>query len=227
MNQLASLLIAALIIGSSAVSPRKAFHSHNRSVASFSLDQHFYLFNEVIYRTKVQPALRAFKRKNDPKPLIAVVKECIKKFDTGVKMPHLILVTKSDFEDALRKLEQRQRDIGNFIETSIIMVLCMPSDKGVSPELEIGTSPLFMYLLDRSDRMDEFLYLERGESIELIGEGEDRILTKKDIQDFSRLVNEILPPERDERIKGDYNHLRALLKLCEEDPELTLLMTIF
>ena len=153
MNPFSLLLIAALTIGNLAAFARTPFHLHNRSEASLGLDQHFYLFDEAIYRTKVQPAVHAFKRKNDPKLLIALIKECLQKFDSGVKMPHLLLVTKSDFEDALGKLEHGQRDALDDIETSIIMVLCMPSDKGVNPELAIGRSPLFMYLYDRSEKM--------------------------------------------------------------------------
>ena len=214
-------------------------------------DYYIHLFNLRVYRERILPAYQAFFERDNTEILITLLRECIQILDANPQLSERLLWSKESCEKDIGilngsvyynskgnygsnrgKRETTREDKRIFakglLSSNILQVLCVPRDKGVKPEQNMGRTPLIPYLYERSEWIkDLFTSVRqvRGGLLELsIGECSE-VFTKEDIQEFSTELAKVPVPE-DPKLRKEYDNLHALLRLCLEDPDLTLLLTL-
>lgn len=260
MKNYAPFISAVVMLSWAALSPNCAVvGGANRSFVHktpagesrvMGVDVHVHLFDIRTYREKVLPAYQAFLRRDDPEPLISLLRECIKELDSNPHLSEKLLWNKEAVEDDIRVLtgaindrpdantssiqaERKEthkarrdfarRQLGSYI----LEVLCVPRNKGVIPEQDMTNSPLVSYLYGKSGLIkDLFTFARpvRGGRLELpLGESA-QLFSEKDIQELRSELDKISPPETPE-IRKEYDNLRALLHLASEETDLRLILS--
>lgn len=217
-----------------------------------SADVVVHLFNIKTYREKVLPAYRALFRKNETEPLIALLRECAQKIETNPQLSERLLWDKESIEENIgiltgavyyspdngKSSNQSESKTANRVKrkyarenlsSEILQVLCVPRDKNVHSEQDMTNTKLISFLYQRSEWIKDlftFVRTVRGGRLELaLGESSE-LFTKEDVQKFDAELGKVLPPEN-LQFQSEYNNLRALLKLASEDPDLTLVLTVW
>lgn len=212
---------------------------------------HVYLFNLRAYREKVLPAFHTFFAKNDPDPVIALIKECIHYLNDNPELSEKLFWDEKSCEEAIGILkgtvyyspdDGRSTNQGNSDEaykirkeyarsnlsSIVIEILCVPQYSGVSSEQNMGNSSLIPYLYEKSQYIEDLftsVKQVRGGPLELpIGEISG-LFTKQDIQEFSMHLDKV-PVPKDSAIRKEYDNLRALLKLALGEGDLTLVLAL-
>lgn len=214
-------------------------------------DYYVHLFNLRVYEEKVLPAYRVFLEKDDTQPLITLLSECSQILDADPQLSERLLWSKKSREEDIGILsgsvyynsrgdyatsrgerkttrEDKRTFAQGLLSSKILQVLCVPRDKGVSPEQNMGRTPLIPYLYERSEWIkDLFTSVRqvRGGTLEFsIGECTE-IFTKQDLQEFNMQLDNVQPP-KDIVLRKEYDNLRALLKLTLKDEDLTLALSV-
>jgi hypothetical protein len=215
------------------------------------LNYKVYLFNLRSYREKVLPAFHAFFAKNDPDPVIALMKECIHYLNDNPELSEKLFWDEETCEDDVGILkgtvyyspdDGRSTNQGNsdeaykvrkeyarsHLSSIVIEILCVPQYSGVSSEQNMGNSSLIPYLYEKSQYIEDLftsVKQVRGGPLELpIGEISE-LFTKQDIQEFSMHLDKV-PVPKDSAIRKEYDNLRALLKLALGEGDLTLVLAL-
>ena len=215
------------------------------------LDYYVHVFNVKSYREKVLPAYQAFFHKDDPAPLLALLKEIIERLDRDMKLPGPALESKAAYQEYVellnrtahydpgedhavslgvteKRLTPKQILVRDNLGSSILFALCVPRDKGVNPEQNMGRSPLIPYLYKRSERIEDLFTngdVQGGELEIAIGDSHPQLFTKNDLQKLSAELERVSAPENPE-LRKEFDNLRAILKLALGDPDLTLLLSL-
>jgi hypothetical protein len=224
----------------------------NTGVITVGFDYHLHLFKPRTYKERVLPAYRLFLRRNDASQLISLLNEVKDKRDTNINLPGPDLWSRAVYEEAIGILkgtvyystdgdydsepsnrETTPADKLYFVETSVgpdlVLALCVPRDKGVNPEYNIGGSSLISYLYEKSEWIKEVFMSSRkvqGGELEIaVGESHSELFTKQDINRFRAELAKV-PPPKEQQLKEEYLKLESLLRLAEEDTDLTLIMTL-
>jgi hypothetical protein len=235
-------------VGHSYASQRK----RNSGVFAVGFDYHLHLFKLKTYRERVLPAYRLFLEHNDASQLTSLLTEVRDERDTNINLPGPDLWSRKVYEEAIGILKgsvyystdgDYDSDLPNrkttpadkryFVETSVgpdlVLALCVPRDKGVNPEYNIGRSPLVSYLYEKSEWIKELFTSSRkvqGGELEIaIGESHSELFTKQDISKFRAELAKV-PPPKNQQLKEEYLKLESLLKVAAEDSDLTLVLTL-
>ena len=222
------------------------------------LDYYLHLFDMQMYREKVLPAYQAFFENDDANALIALLNEVVHKLDTGTPMPHPDIWTRGAYEEAIGILQgtvfyspkgeptaamkgkkttrgARRIFVKNNLAYILVLALCVPRDKGVDPEQNMGRTRLIPYLYERSEWIEELftsIRKVRGGSLEIpLGESPSQVFSKEDLREFSAELAKVPPPEGDNEIKErelrkQYDNLRTMLRIASDDADLTLILSL-
>lgn len=224
---------------------------HERGTTTMGVEVSVYLFNQRNYREKVLPAYTSLVEKDETDSLIALLKECAEELMMKPHLAEKLFWDQESIDEAIGVLngtvyyspdDGRSSNQGSKDETkrvrrsfvrwvlgsNIVEILCVPHKASVSNEQDMTNTPLVPYLYGKSKWIKDLFTFVRpvsGGCLELpLGESTE-VFTKKDLQQFSRELDRIAPPEqRDLRI--EYDNLRAILKLAMEDPDLTLVISV-
>jgi hypothetical protein len=210
-----------------------------------------YLFNQRTYTEKVLPAFHTFLAKNDPDPVIALLKECIRYLNDNPELSEKLLWDEELCEEAIgiltgtvyyspdngRSTNQGNSDEAykirkeyarNNLSSMVIEILCVPQYSGVSSEQNMSNYSLIPYLYEKSQYIEDLftsVKQVRGGPLELpIGESSE-LFTKQDIQEFNMHLDKV-PVPKDSAIRKEYDNLRALLKLALGEDDLTLVLAL-
>jgi hypothetical protein len=215
-------------------------------------DYYLHLFNQKVYKDKFLPAYQSLFDKDDAEPLIALLKEILERLDANRKLPGPPLESKESYKEDIgilngtvnydagedylsspvvtnRRVAAKQIFVRDVLAANILFALCVPRNKGVDPEQNMGRSPLVSYLYKSSSRIEDLFTTGslRGKELEIaVGDSRPQLLAKNDINELSAELAKIPPPE-DPGIRKEYDNLRSLLKLALEDSDLTLLLSLF
>ena len=190
------------------------------------------LFDLRPYDQRVAPALRAYARKYDPKPVVALLHQVVELVPVLSKEPGRILLGAEDYQHWIDSLEpdagykpseQTMREVADML----IPPLCVPHGLGLNPMQD--TDKFVPWLTDRSDW---FADLENGGE-ELSGGRLEftfgtgaLIATKQQIQQFVDEIRGIPPPEGEfAALAGDLDNLKKLLEKAKSEAAYTLLRT--
>jgi len=216
------------------------------------LDFYVHLFNIKAYREKALPAYKAFFEQDDPAQLILLLQEIIRGLDVSAALPGPELRSKKGYEEEIGILdgsvyyapridyetrrsgrkttrENKRMYVRDQLIHTILMASCVPRDRGVNPEQNMGRSPLIPYLYEHSEWIEgRFTCVEelRGGMLE-IPEGEDflELFSEEDLLEFSAELANVPAPEGDIWIKKHFeeelNRLRESLRqqVPEGSPE--------
>jgi len=288
-------------------SPDYSREDLERSAPPMGSDYHLQLFNKRVYREKVLPAYTACLENEHAKPLIALLNEIILKIHCGYSMQNVKPSDDEIYDEAKGILEgtvyyspgaqadvvsqgrkttrsDKRLFVRNVLAGQVVQALCVPPDKGVDPEQEIGRTPFTRYLFERS-RWIEGLFTFRqevgGGTLEIaISDAPSSLFTKEDLAEFASELDRIGPPDVDfemrrmsedetrgigallgqfpverlstehkdqlkqmqesfstyqksslpqraREVEKQYDNLRAMVKIALEDPDLTILLSLF
>ena len=216
-----------------------------------SADVVVYLFDTKTYQARVLPAYAAYLKTNDPKPVIVLIQECIRLLNanrTQARQLHwdeetlkedigIINGTVYYSPDEGKTNNQgrgriargvRQEYARQQLSGKIVEILCVPYDKGVGPEQDMTNSGLVTYLYKSSRWIEEvftFLRPVVGKPyVYGIGESTEPF-TQRSIEEFDRELAKVEQPQ-DEKLRGEFDNLRALVRKALDDPDLTLVLSV-
>ena len=204
--------------------------SHKRS-KHMGVHQYLYLFDTNTYKEKVLPAYKEFSASRSAKPIANLVDDCVQKLrGSDIKKVRSAFLGGDKFVDRLRDIESGklyEMDTDS-VFSEVTLTLCVPEDRNVDPLFPIGHSPLLLDLVESNENLDGFLYGNRGEILEVHigGESPNKFFTREDLTEFNDEVGKTPLPDANERSERDLEHLKKLLKVCMENPNLTLLLVI-
>lgn len=191
------------------------------------LDYYLHLFNRRTYQQKILPACQAFFEQEDTNPLIVLLNEAISTLEVNETLPGPSLWSKEIYEEAIgilngtvyynpkggyansqgkkTTLENKQIYVRDSLIHDLLMALCVPRDKGVNPEQNMGRSSLIPYLYEKSVWIEELftgIREVRGGQLELTdGETTKELFTKQDLMEFNSELAKIPPPDGDAEIR--------------------------
>jgi hypothetical protein len=211
------------------------------------LDYYLHLFNRRTYRQKILPAYRAFIEKEDTSSLTLLLKEIISTLEVNEKLPGPSLWSKEIYEGAIgilngtvcynpkgsytnsqskkTTLENKQFYVRESLIHDLLMALCVPRNKGVNPEQNMGRSSLIPYLYEKSVWIEELftgIRKVRGGQLELTdGETAKELFTKQDLKEFSSELAKIPPPDGEMEARKQFDKYDADLResLKQQYPE--------
>lgn len=222
---------------------------HSRS-ESPSADVVVHLFNVKTYKTKVLPAYRTYSTTNDARPVIALLRECLRVLDANPQVSKRMLLNAESVKDDIGIIEGTvyytpdqgktsnqgnskmartvRQEYARYISWIILELLCVPYDKGIDPQQDMTNSALVNYLYDRSRWItDVFTGSGKATGLALkyaIGESSEPF-TRQAIAEFDRELSEIEAPQ-DAGMQREFENLRAIVKKALADPDLTLLYSV-
>jgi hypothetical protein len=215
------------------------------------LDYYVHLFDLRAYHEKALPAYQAFFEQGDSAPLILLLQEIIRGLDVSAALPGPTLSDREEYEEDIgildgsvyyapginyktsrggRKTTRKNKlmYVRDQLIHMVLMALCVPRDRGVNPEQNMGRSPLIPYLYEHSEWIERrFTGWElRGGMLE-IPEGECalELFSEEDLQEFKAELADIPAPEGDieikKRLEKAQNDLRDTLRrqVPEGSPE--------
>lgn len=213
-------------------------------------DLYIHLFDTRIYSRHVLPAYAAFLQDRDPAPLVDLLRECICTIKAHPHLSEQLLWDTESCEEDIRIISGAERyDPSNSerphtgdVETSyhnrceyarglmgsnILLVLCVPHDRGVNPEQNMGRASIVPYLYKHSEWIEELFTRVRevrGGALEpSIGDSSE-LFRKEDVNEFKRALDEVPRPDEPALIR-DFDNLHALVQLASDDPDLTLALS--
>ena len=215
------------------------------------LEYYVYLFNLKVYAEDLLPAYRMFFDSDDAKPLVALLKRVIHKLDIDTKLPGPMLQSKESYENDIGilngtvhfnpgedylfeigassiRLNPRQVFVRDSLGHNLLFALCVPRDRGVDPEGNMGRSPLIAYLYERSESIQDLFTngdVRGGELEVAVGESHPKLFTKGDVKRLSADLARVPQPQEPE-LRKEYDHLCAMVRLTLQDPDLTLLLSL-
>ena len=186
------------------------------------LDYYLHLFNKRIYDEKVLPAHEAFFVRDDSHLLINLLREMIQDVDTIRNLPGPEPGIKRSYEEEIGILDgsvfYNARGYGGSVQNKgkttnedkhyyvrynlsykILEMICVPRNREVIPEQNMGRSLLVSYLFEKSKWVEELFAggrKVRGGALDYdlaIGEFSE-LFTKEDIQEFYDELEKIAPP---------------------------------
>ena len=255
MRRLTSLVMITTLLSAPAAPARPVTHGAveappgaTHSPTSVSVDNYILLFDTRAYREKVLPAYKAFFDKDDPAPLIRLLREVIGRLDGAGGAPSgPRLEPREVYEEAIGILDgsvyydtRGSRNPGGRRKTTrkskrafvrgslgydLLVALCVPRGKGFSGEQGLTTSDLSRYLGARSVRVEQLIMGQRqlrGGVLE-VGGGETplELFSDEDVREFTAELAGVTPPESPS-LRAEYDNLLAMARAALEDPDLTL-----
>lgn len=206
------------------------------------LDYYVHLFDLRAYREQVLPAHQAFFERDDSAPLIFLLQEIISGLDVSAALPGPTLLDREVYEEDIgildgsiyyapginyettrsgRKTKRKNKRmyVRDHLINLVLMALCVPRDRGVNPEQNMGRSPLIPYLYEHSEWIEKIFTggTLRGGMLE-ITEGYCALehFSEEDLQEFKTALADIPAPEGDIEIKKQLekaqNQLRDTLR---------------
>ena len=245
------VLCGMTILSPSFVDCQAVRQSPKKHRTTMGVDYYLHLFDLKTYKEKVLPAYQQFSRRDDPEPVVALIRLCMRELEANPQLSdHLFwgpdsctedigIVTgaipynpdgghRSKERDKGKAYRVRQDYARGLLSSRILQVLCVPHKKGVSPEQNMGRTALVPYLYEHSAWITDLFTGERrvrGQVLELsIGES-SQVFSKQDVRDFSEELRKV-PQPTDAQLKKEYDNLSALLRLALDDPELTVLLSL-
>ena len=219
-----------------------------RPPVSVSVDNYILLFDARAYRDKVLPAYKAFFDRDDPAPLIRLLREVIAGLDkAGRVQQEPRLESREIYEEAIGILDgsvyydtRGSRNPGGKRKTTrkskrayvsgnlgydLLVALCVPRDRGFSGKQMISTTELSRYLGGRSEWFEGLIMggrRLRGGELE-VGGGDTplELFSDEDVREFAAELARVTPPESP-GVRDEYDNLLAMARAALEDPDLTL-----
>jgi hypothetical protein len=202
-----------------------------------SADVVIHLLNMKMFESKVLPAYRRYLSANDARPLIALLRECIRVQEVSPELSKRLLLNAESLKDDIGIIEGtvyyspdegktsnqgssktakmvRQQYATGELSGLIIEILCVPYDKAVDPRQDMTNSLLVNYLYDRSTWIKDVFTFSRtvtGRQLRFsIGESTEPF-TRKGIEEFDRELSKVERPQ-DANMQHEFDNLRALGK---------------
>lgn len=241
----AALLLVFPVFGNGAT---RVVHSKSETA---SADVVVHLFNVKTFQNRVLPAYQSYQQRNDVKPLIALLKECLAMIEANPKLANqadfTVAIIREDI-GILQGTEYYSPDAGKTsnqgnsrtarrvrrefaqgqVAGMLLKLLCVPYDQGVNPEQDMSNSRLVNYLYDRSEWIKDVFTFSgsvTGRPYEYsMGESTEPF-TEKGIEEFDRALATVERPQ-DANMGREFDNLRALVKKAATDPDLILVLTV-
>ena len=167
-----------------------------------------------------------------------LLNEVISSLEVNEKLPGPSLCSKESYEEAIgilngtayynpkgdytnsqgKKTTKKNKQI--YVRESLIhdllMALCVPRNKGVNPEQNMGRSSLIPYLYEKSVWIEDLftgIREVRGGQLELPeGETAKELFTKRDLQEFGFELAKIPPPDGEAEARKQFDKYTATLR---------------
>jgi len=254
LRQLNYCLLAAVFltvfINAAKVSSSQAQQRTNDKGVMMGLDYHLHLLDLKTYRQRVLPAFQLFLEKDDASRLIKLLTEvreaplyndneaseqAKRRYDEaiGILEGTIFFSTRGNNQSVRAGKKTNRRDLQYFVKTSVgpdlLLDLCVPANRGVSPHQNMSRSPLIPYLYAKSEWIKDLLtslHHLRGGNLEIqIGDSWSEVFAPEDIREFTEALARVPAPDDPELMK-EYDNLAVLLKVAAEDQDLAIILTV-
>jgi hypothetical protein len=247
---LLSVVFLTMVVTAANVSSSQAQQRTNDKGVMMGYDYHLHLLDLKTYRHRVLPAYRLFWEKDDASRLIKLLTEvreaslsndnesseqATRRYDEaiGILEGTIFFSTRGNYQSVRTGKKTSRRDLQYFVKTSVgpdlLLDLCVPANRGVSPHQNMGSSPLIPYLYAKSKWIKDLftsLHHLRGGALEIqIGDSWSEVFAPQDIREFTEALIKVPVPD-DPELRKEYDNLAALLKVAAEDPDLAIILTV-